>query len=46
MADLKAMRVVYKQVDGQEIDADVYIPDAEYTNFKPIPTRECNSLNQ
>ena len=27
MVELQALRVVYKKVDGQEIDADVYEPD-------------------
>lgn len=37
MSTLSSLRVVYKVVDGQEIDADVYIPDPKRHISKPVP---------
>jgi hypothetical protein len=42
MTTLGSRRVVYKVVDGQEIDADVYVP--EHKSAFQAPIRRCTSL--
>lgn len=45
MASLENFRVVYKVVDSQEIDADVYLPGTEHMKSFRAPICTCIQLD-
>lgn len=44
MPSLSSLRVVYKVVDGQEIDADVFLPRPDHNNSSSAPICTCVQL--